>query len=267
MKSDPIELYQVDAFTNRPFAGNPAAICLLDAPREDAWLQALAMEMNLSETAYPILREDGDFDLRWFTPVYEVDLCGHATLAAAHTLWETGRVERGTEIRFHTRSGVLLAHPSGEWIELDFPAKNVVPAEPPAGLAEALGTEIVYSGSNGMDLFVEVADEATVRGLAPDMALLGQIETRGIGVTSAADEGTEFDFVSRFFAPRAGIPEDSVTGSAHCALTPYWAEKLGKAEMLAFQASPRGGVVRVRLKGDRVMLGGQAVTVLEGRLR
>ena len=255
---------QVDTFTNRPFAGNPAAVCVLPAPRDASWMRDVAREMNLAETAFLEARADG-FGLRWFTPTVEVDLCGHATLAAAHVLWEEGHLPPGVAARFHTRSGLLTAERLGEWIELDFPATPERPAPSPAGLAEALGAEPRHVGRTRFDYFVELDSEATVRALRPDQGALAALPARGVIVTSRA-AGDGFDFVSRFFAPASGIPEDPVTGSAHCALGPYWGARLGKAEMLAYQASARGGVVRMRLAGDRVKLGGQAVTVLRGEL-
>ncbi len=257
-------IVQVDAFTNRPFAGNPAGVCVLDGPADATWMQQVASEMNLAETAF--LHPDGDtFHLRWFTPELEVDLCGHATLASAHVLWSEGHLPPEAQARFQTRSGLLTADRRGDWIELDFPAEPASPVAPPAHLIGALGVEPVAVGRNRFDLIVEVADEATARGAKPDMTRLAAVPTRGVIVTSRADS-PEFDFVSRFFAPAAGIPEDPVTGSAHCCLGPYWAERLGKDEMVGFQASARGGVVRVRLAGDRVKLVGQAVTVIRGEL-
>jgi predicted PhzF superfamily epimerase YddE/YHI9 len=252
-----LRLLQVDAFTGTPFRGNPAAVCLLDRDRDAEWMQNVAAEMNLSETAFLLPRDDG-FSLRWFTPMVEVDLCGHATLASAHALWEE-RVIDG-EARFHTRSGLLTANRAGEWIELDFPAKPEQPL-----LLESLGANATYIGRNVFDYLVEVACEDELRALDPDHAKLRTIPVRGVIVT-ARSSSSEFDFVSRFFAPGSGVDEDPVTGSAHCALTPYWAKKLGKTEMTAFQASRRGGVVRVRLDGDRVKLGGRAVTVFRGDL-
>jgi PhzF family phenazine biosynthesis protein len=257
---------QVDAFTDHVFGGNPAAVCILAAPREARWMQDVALEMNLSETAFLVRREDGSYDLRWFTPAVEVDLCGHATLASAHVLWEEGRLGRDETARFHTKSGLLLAVRRGERIELDFPAKREESIAPPDGLLDALGIAVArYVGKNKFDYLVEVESEATVRGLKPDDRALAQLPVRGVMVTSRADEGP-YDFVSRFFAPGSGIAEDPVTGSAHCCLAPYWQERLGKAEMVAYQASPRGGVVHVRVTGERVMLGGQAVTVMRGEL-
>ena len=259
-----IEIYQVDAFTDKPFAGNPAAVCLLKDAAEADWMQSVAAEMNLSETAFLVPQVDG-FDLRWFTPAVEVDLCGHATLASAHVLWETGKLAAGAEARFYTRSGLLTAVLADNWITLNFPAKAETPAETPAGLAEALGVEPVYVGRNAFDYIVEVGSETAVRTLTPDHAILRTFSVRGVIVTARAEtEG--LDFVSRFFAPGSGIDEDPVTGSAHCCLGPYWAGKLGKTEFTAYQASPRGGLMRVTVIGDRVLLQGQAVTILQGQL-
>lgn len=269
-----MRVFQVDAFTDEPFRGNPAAVVPLDGePRPDAWLAAVAAEMNLSETAFLRRRDGGDgFDLRWFTPAVEVDLCGHATLATAHVLWELG--ETADLLRFFTRSGALTATrtASGE-IELDFPATPPEPAEAPDGLVAALGAEPVRVTRTRFDYLVELADAAAVRELAPDLAVLRRLPVRGVAVTAAGDgkpgkpgEPGGADFVSRFFAPADGVDEDPVTGSAHCALAPYWADRLGRSELLGYQASRRGGFVRVRLSGDRVILGGRAVTVLRGDL-
>jgi len=261
----PIRIVQVDAFTNRPFAGNPAAVCVLPEPRPDEWMRAVAREMNLSETAYLESVDDG-YNLRWFTPAVEVDLCGHATVASAHVLWEDGHLPAGRQARFHTRSGLLLADRRGDWIELDFPAKVAAPAEAPPDLLPALGVRgAEFVGKNAFDYLVEVDSEETVRGLAPDHTALRKVPVRGVIVT-ARSSAAEFDFVSRFFAPGSGIDEDPVTGSAHVALGPYWAGKLGKTELTAYQASARGGVVRVRLNDGRVILGGQAVTVMTADL-
>jgi PhzF family phenazine biosynthesis protein len=255
----------VDAFTDRAFAGNPAAVCLLDAPAPEPWMQAVAREMNLSETAFLVPREDG-WSLRWFTPLCEVDLCGHATLASAHVLWTEGGAAPDAALRFHTASGALAAHRRDDWIELDFPATPAPETAPPEGLAEALGTAVQFVGQSAFDYLVEVDSEETVRGLAPDLTALSGISSRGFLVTARAGAGSRFDFVSRCFFPDFGIPEDPVTGSAHCALGPHWAARLNKTEMLAFQASARGGTVRVRIADDRVILGGQAVTVLRSEL-
>jgi PhzF family phenazine biosynthesis protein len=260
----PLPIVQVDAFTSTPFAGNPAAVCVLPSGRDAVWMQNVAIEMNLSETAFLVRQADG-FNLRWFTPAVEVDLCGHATLASAHVLWDAGHLKSGEQARFHTRSGLLTADKRGDWIEMDFPVKADEPAETPARLAEALGTELKYVGRNKFDYIVELESEAVLRATKPNFSLLAEIPVRGVIVTArSANNG--FDFVSRFFAPGSGVNEDPVTGSAHCCLGPFWAKRLGKTEFLAYQASPRGGVVRVRLNGDRVLLGGQAVTVLRGEL-
>ena len=258
------EIFQVDAFTTKRFAGNPAAVCVLPDAGDERWMQSVANEMNLSETAFLRRREDG-FGLRWFTPEVEVDLCGHATLASAHVLWETGELACDEKAVFHTRSGVLTANRAGDWIELDFPATPAESVEAPAELVDALGVEPVYVGKSIFDYLVEVGNEEEVRGVAPDFGLLARVPCRGAIVTSAASGG-RFDFVSRFFAPGTGVNEDPVTGSAHCTLGPHWQSRMGKSEFLAHQASRRGGEVKVRVAGDRVLLGGQAVTALRGTL-
>jgi PhzF family phenazine biosynthesis protein len=257
-----VKIVQVDAFTATPFAGNPAAVCILPAPANEAWMRDVAREMNLSETAF-LHPENGGYRLRWLTPAVEVDLCGHATLASAHVLWEDKHIPADAEARFHTRSGLLTCRRNGNWIEMNFPAKLAEPAETPPEMAGALGAELLYVGRNQFDYLVEVADEATLRSLNPNHPLLRQLPVRGVIATA---RGTDYDFVSRFFAPGSGIDEDPVTGSAHSALTPFWSKRLGKAEMIGFQASARGGVVKVRLEGDRVYMSGQAVTVLRGEL-
>jgi len=257
-------LYHVNAFTDRPFAGNPAAVCLLDCLPDDRWLQHVAAQMNLSETAF-LLPEAGEFRLRWFTPAVEVDLCGHATLAAAHVLWEAGRLAPERPASFRTRSGPLTATRDGDRIEMDFPALRPEPCPPPAGLAEALGAAPTAVCRNRMDYLVELSSAADIRELRPDFARLAALPVRGVIVTARGDDGAH-DFVSRFFAPAVGVAEDPVTGSAHCCLGPYWGERLGKTDLRAFQASARGGVVSVRLVGDRVRLGGRAITVLRGEL-
>ncbi|HPC82389.1 MAG TPA: PhzF family phenazine biosynthesis protein [Thermoanaerobaculaceae bacterium] len=254
----------VDAFTNRPFAGNPAAVVVLPEPWEVGRMQLVAREFNLSETAFLVRRADG-FDLRWFTPEVEVELCGHATLASAHVLWSEGHLAEGETARFHTESGLLQASRRGEWIELDFPARAQTLAEPPAGLVEALGVRAVHIGRWHDDWLVELASEVEVRQARPDHTRLAAVGVRGAMITAAAAT-PGLDFVSRFFVPGAGIAEDPVTGSAHCCLTPYWAGRLGRAEMTAFQASARGGELRVRLDGKRVRIAGHAVTVARGKL-
>ncbi|HYO46769.1 MAG TPA: PhzF family phenazine biosynthesis protein [Gemmatimonadota bacterium] len=263
-----IPISVVDAFSETPFRGNPAGVCLPPEGADPAWMQAVAAEVNLAETAFLRPRGRGEFDLRWFTPLVEVDLCGHATLASAHRLWEAGLADEGP-IRFHTRSGVLTASRAGAGIELDFPAAPPRESAPPVGLAEALGAPFLWTGANALgDLVVEMPDERSVRNLEPDFAKLERIPARGIVVTAAAERPAEsdYDFVSRFFAPRVGIDEDPVTGSAHCALAPFWSQRLGRADLVGWQASPRGGIVRTRLEGDRVVLGGRAVTVWQGEL-
>jgi len=257
---------QVDSFTDKPFAGNPAGVCVLERPRDEAWMRNVAREMNLAETAFLQRRNDDSFDLRWFTPAVEVDLCGHATLASAHVLWETEALRAADPAQFHTRSGLLTCHRRDAWIEMDFPATPPRPIDAPAGLLDALGvTSARFVGRSRFDAFVELDDEAALRAIQPDMGGLKRVDARGVIVTARAST-KPYDFVSRFFAPQSGVDEDPVTGSAHCALAPYWREKLGKEDMLAFQASARGGVVRVVPRGDRVLLYGQAVTVLRCEL-
>ena len=258
-----IPLLQIDAFAAEPFTGNPAAVCLPATEPPASWMQQVAAEMNLSETAFAWPSGDG-FGLRWFTPLAEVDLCGHATLATAHALWETDRLAKGEPARFTTRSGELTASQAGEAIQLDFPA---VPAEacPVGGLAGALGSEIIWCGKNRMDFMVQLPSAEAVRRCAPDFPRVAKLETRGIIVTAEADED-RIDFISRFFCPAHGIDEDPVTGSAHCALAPFWAECLGQETFVGFQASGRGGRVQCTLNGERVRLGGKAVTVLSGAM-
>jgi PhzF family phenazine biosynthesis protein len=255
---------QVDAFTDRPFRGNPAAVCVLADPQDEEWMQNVAREMNLAETAFLISRPDGE-DLRWFTPAYEVDLCGHATLASAHVLWGEGHIWSDASARFHTRSGVLTARREDGIIWLDFPATPAEATPPPAGLADALGVAPGWTGRSRFDWLVELESDAAVRALEPDQTRLARIETRGVIVTARADD-SRHDFVSRFFAPAAGIPEDPVTGSAHCALAPFWSARLGRNDLSGYQASPRGGTVRTRHQDERVLLGGEAVTVMRGEV-
>lgn len=261
-----LSIYQVDAFAEKPFAGNPAGVCILEKPADENWMQSVAMEMNVSETAFVVRRDDGDFDLRWFTPTVEVALCGHATLATSHILWETGTLQPDEIARYHTQSGVLQARQVDGLIELDFPATPPEDCETPDGLMEALGLEsVVHVARPLFDYLVEVESEDIVRTLSPDFAQLLFLGMRGVMVTAKSDDA-QTDFVSRFFAPGAGIAEDPVTGSAHCALTPYWAAKLGKNELSAYQASSRGGRLKCTLAGDRVKLAGDAITVLRGEL-
>lgn len=265
-------IYTVDAFTHTPFKGNPAAVCLLNAPQDANWMRNVAAEMNLSETAFLVPRPDSKdgYDLRWFTPTVEIPLCGHATLASAHVLWETGQLKPAEAARFHTMSGELAARRFKDLIELDFPALAAHPAELPDELVAALGAEptqaVLLKDPSGRDrnYLAEFADAKTVRELHPAFMQLRSLPY-GVIVTAQADT-PEFDFISRYFASAYGIDEDPVTGSAHCMLTPYWSAKLGKAEMMAYQASARGGVLHVELRGDRVLMRGHAVTVVRGTL-
>jgi PhzF family phenazine biosynthesis protein len=255
---------QVDAFTERAFAGNPAAVCLLPSPADPVWMQQVAREMNLAETAFLVRQSDG-FDLKWYTPSVEVDLCGHATLASAHVLWEEQELEPQETARFHTRSGLLTASREKDVIWMDFPATPAEPAESPPELKTGLAATTRYVGRTKFDYLAEVESEAALRALTPDLGQLSRLPVRGVIVT-ARSEQAEYDFVSRFFAPGSGVPEDPVTGSAHCALAPYWGDKLRKSRMMGYQASARGGTVMVQLRQDRVLLGGRAVTVLRGEL-
>jgi PhzF family phenazine biosynthesis protein len=291
---------QVDAFTQDPFGGNPAGIVFLEAPRNAAWLQAVAAEMNLSETAFLLRRADGRFDLRWFTPAVEVTLCGHATLASAHALWSTGRADGSAPIVFETLSGALTATPASARtgtartgtarpgtarpgttgpasartgadgaITIDLPLRAVTPATLPVDVVAALGIQPIAvhaagKGPGGIDYIVECADEATVTAARPDMGPLKAVDGGVILTARASTRG--WDFVSRYFVPAFGIDEDPVTGSAHCALAPYWAERLGRATLTARQVSRRGGTLQVAVDGDRVRLTGHAVTVLSGEL-
>ena len=263
-------IVQVDAFTNQPFGGNPAAVCVLSSPADERWMQDVAREMNLSETAF--LHWDdasGAYRLRWFTPEVEVDLCGHATLAAAHVLWTEGHLPVESRAWFQTRSGLLQAERRDDWIVLDFPVTPVqlLPGSvaDSSSLAEVVRAPVKFAGYSRFDCLIELESESAVRSVAPDMAKLAALPVRGVIVT-ARGETPGFDFVSRFFAPRLGVNEDPVCGSAHCCLGPYWGEKLRKSELVAYQASPRGGILRLGLRGDRVRIGGQAVTVLKGEL-
>ncbi len=261
---------QVDAFTDRRFSGNPAAVCVLAEPRDSQWMQDVAAEMNLSETAFVVrLEGESHFDLRWFTPNAEVDLCGHATLATAHVLWEEGHVPPDQAPRFETRSGLLAARRGPQGIELDFPREDVrsevtSPAEV-ALLEAAIPASIRFAGRNRFDIMVDLDDEQTLMNLRPDLRKLADLSCRGVIVTSRSDD-PGFDFASRFFAPRVGVDEDPVCGSAHCCLGPYWGQKLGKSELIGHPRSRRGGKVGVRVEGPRVFLIGRAVTVLRGEL-
>jgi PhzF family phenazine biosynthesis protein len=259
-----MKLHQIDAFAAGPFSGNPAAVCLLTDTPVEAWLQQVAREMNLSETAFLRRSRDG-FQLRWFTPEVEVDLCGHATLASAHFLWEEGELQADEQARFHTRSGLLTAQLRQGWIEMDFPAEPPEEIRPSTALLAALGTTARYVGRNRFDFLVELDSQRAVEALTPDFMALREASQRGVIVTSASAD-RRFDFVSRFFAPAVGINEDPVTGSAHCCLAPFWSQRLGRQELVGFQASARGGIVKTRHRGERVSLAGQAVTVLRGEL-
>lgn len=259
-------IHQVDAFTDVPFAGNPAAVSILPAPRDATWMQHVAREMNLSETAFLVGRDDGAYDLRWFTPTVEVDLCGHATLAAAHVLYETGPLASDAVARFETRSGTLLARRDGVRVVLDFPSTPAVEQTPPVGLLEALGVRATFVGKTRFDYLVEVLDESVVRSARPDLGRLRSLPVRGVILTARADAGTAADVVSRFFAPASGVDEDPVTGSAHCAVGPHWAARLGRDRLVAVQASSRGGTLGVTVLGDRIELAGECITVMRAEL-
>lgn len=259
-------LFVVDAFTETAFGGNPAAVCLLDAAADAAWMQSVAAEMNLAETAF-VVSAGADFGLRWFTPRVEVPLCGHATLASAHVLWD-GWLPRDVPARFQTASGLLTCTRAGDVIEMDLPADLPEPVTVPDSLADALGIEaaqITEVAQNRIGKLVLVTDAATVRSVQPDFGRIAQLDAPGVIVTAPSDE-LGIDFVSRYFAPAVGIDEDPVTGAAHCALAPFWAMRLGRDELVGYQASARGGTVRCRVVGDRVVLGGHAVTVTRGEL-
>lgn len=260
----PVPIHVVDAFTSAPFAGNPAAVCVLPEPADSDWMQSVAREMNLSETAFVVPGAPA-FGLRWFTPAVEIDLCGHATLASAHVLFETGTVDGS--VAFDTRSGRLVCRGADGRIEMDFPAVDISPVSIAAGLTDALGTaEVVGAYDGGHHLYVELASAATVRTLEPDLGRVAAIGSGVVTVTAASDTG-DADFVSRVFGPGVGIDEDPVTGSAHCGLAPFWAARLGRPDVVGYQASARGGTVRCRVVGDRVLLAGDAVTVLRGELQ
>lgn len=263
-------IIQVDAFTDRPFGGNPAAVCVMGSPRDTGWMQAVANEMNLSETSF-LYHEPGTapgtYRLRWFTPTVEVDLCGHATLASAHALWTEGHLAPEIPARFDTKSGRLSATLKDGWITLDFPCTSILHENPPdpIAIAEIIGHPVKYAAYSKFDLLVELESEEAVRQLVPAIGKMAVVPVRGVIVTATAST-PGFDFVSRFFAPRVGIEEDPVCGSAHCCLGPFWGERLGKTDLVAYQASPRGGVLKVGLRGDRVELSGQAVTTFRGEL-
>lgn len=256
---------QVDAFANKPFHGNPAAVCVLKRPQDEDWMQQVAAEMNLSETAFLVTENDG-FNLRWFTPTVEVPLCGHATLASAHVLWSEGHLDTNQAANFYTKSGLLIAKRKGDWIELDFPVNYSEIIEPPTSLQEILGVNYKSVSLNSLGYLVEVESAQVVKEMQPNFQQMKTLDIANVIVTSIGDG--EYDFVSRFFAPGLGINEDPVTGAAHCCLAPFWRERLNKDEFLAYQASSRGGVVKVYYPGeDRVFLAGQAITVMRGELQ
>ncbi|MEM7590232.1 MAG: PhzF family phenazine biosynthesis protein [Cyanobacteria bacterium P01_A01_bin.83] len=280
---------QVDAFTKQKFRGNPAAVCVLSSPQDDQWLQSVAREMNLSETAFLMdIRANSEdvtggstdsvnhsgtshqqqqYDLRWFTPATEVPLCGHATLASAHVLWTEGYADPSQDLQFKTKSGVLTARSQNDWIELNFPVSRSQDIPPITKLGDALGVPIKTVSYNSLGYLVEIATAQQVSQLQPNFTLLQQLPISNVIVTSKADASSEYDFVSRFFAPGLGINEDPVTGAAHCCLAPYWRDRLQKDQMIAYQASERGGVIKINYDGgDRVNLLGQAVTVMRGEL-
>ena len=259
-----MKIYKVDSFTDRPFSGNPAAVCLLGSPRDAGWMQCVAREMNVSETAF-VLKNGDEFDLRWFTPTVEVDLCGHATLAAARVLWEEGAREHTEPIEFRTRSGLLVIKKDEDWIQMDFPSELESENTCPPELTTALQIKPVYCGKNRFDYLLELESENMLRNIRPDFELLGTIDIRGVIVT-ARSSSMGVDFVSRFFAPRVGVNEDPVTGSAHCCLGPFWGRRLGKDDLTGLQVSDRGGLVKVINQGNRVLITGKTALVLKGEL-
>ena len=260
------KIIQVDAFTNRIFRGNPAAVCVLPQLKSDRWMQSVAREMNLSETAF-LIKQEQDYNLRWFTPTTEVPLCGHATLASAHVLWTEGYASTGQAINFQTKSGLLVAKYQDNWIELNFPANRSQDIPPITKLQDALGVRVKTLSYNSLGYLVEIHSPMQVKELKPNFSLLKQLPVSNVIVTSQASQDSEYDFVSRFFAPGLGIDEDPVTGAAHCCLAPYWRERLQKDDFLAYQASNRGGVIKLNYDGgDRVLIRGQAITVMRGEL-
>ena len=260
-------LIQVDSFTKQPFKGNPAAVCVLQSEQEDSWMQSVASEMNLSETAF-LLKQEQNYNLRWFTPTTEVPLCGHATLASAHVLWTEGYASTGQAIDFQTKSGILTATYKDDWIELDFPANRSQDIPPITKLQDALGVPIKTFAYNSLGYLVEINSAKEVEELQPNFALIKQLPISNVIVTSLAESSSTYDFVSRFFAPGLGIDEDPVTGAAHCCLAPYWHDRLHQDELNAYQASSRGGEIKINYNGgDRVLLRGQAVTVMRGELQ
>lgn len=261
-----MKIFLVDAFTSKPFAGNPAGVCLLlSEPKDEKWMQRVAAEVNAAETAYVSVRDNSSFNLRWFTPTDEVELCGHATLAAAHILWQEGILDTGEHAEFHTESGMLTAKRTGEKIELNFPALDNKPAEPLKLILDAIGIEPVNFVETSFNYLAELQNADAVRSLQPDLSLLAQLKNYGLIITARSDK-PEYDFISRYFVPSLGINEDPVTGSAHCSLAVYWHQKLGKNNFTAYQASKRGGVLELVLDGDRVRITGSAVTVIISEL-
>ncbi len=258
------KIYHVDSFTDKPFSGNPAGVCILEGAADDKWMQNVAKEMNLSETAF-LYPEKNGYNLRWFAPDAEVDLCGHATLASAHIIWEKGFAEKYETLRFFTKSGDLTANSEDEWIQLNFPVLPEEQTDAPEEIIDALGIEPIYTGRNAFDYLVEVASEDELRAIQPDFSKLSKITTRGVCVTAIASSA-DCDFVSRLFAPAIGIPEDPVTGSTHCCLGPYWMKKLNKNNFISYQASERGGFLKVKVVEDRVLISGKAITVIESRI-
>ncbi|HWE65215.1 MAG TPA: PhzF family phenazine biosynthesis protein [Acidimicrobiales bacterium] len=263
-----VKLSWVDAFTDQPFTGNPAAVCLLSEPLAEDHMQSLAFELGISETAYVSPGAGPNaFDLRWFSPTVEIDLCGHATLASAHTLRERGVVDGSTPVTFHTRSGALIAIFDGERIVLDFPADPMTPAPLPLALAGQWSPDLVVgAATTSFFSIVVLANEAAVRQYRPDLNALGAVDSKAILITAPAEPGSDADYVLRVFGPRVGISEDPATGSAQCSIGPYWSAAIGRPSLVAHQASPRGAVLYVRPDGDRVHIAGHAVTVISGRL-
>lgn len=259
-----MELSIINTFTEQAFKGNPAAVCFLSDEKESSWMQTVAKELNLPTTAFIWFIND-EYHLRWFTPSVEIPICGHGTLASAYFLWEKRYVDKARSIPFHTKSGVIKAQLIDGWIQLQFPAiieQNVVA---PELLIKALGVEPVYVGKSRLDYLVEVESEEIVRNLKPNIDLIAQLPVRGVIVTSHSN-ANEFDFVSRFFSPAQGIIEDYVNGSSHCCLGPYWKNKLHKTDFTAYQASERGGIIKIKVLGDEIFLSGKSITIFEGKL-
>jgi PhzF family phenazine biosynthesis protein len=259
-----MKIFLINAFTDQPFTGNPAAVCFLPGPKDAEWMQKVAKEINLPTTAF-IEHTNGGFSLRWFTPTTEIPLCGHGTLASAYVLWEIGYIQAEHSVSFSTKSGILTAAVKNGWIELDFPSAPDHEITAPDKLIKALGVVPKYVGKNQLDYIVEVESEDVVKNLTPAIDSIAQLPIRGVIVTSRSSSG-KFDFISRFFSPAQGIVEDAVTGSAHCCLGPYWKRRLNKDEFIAYQVSSRGGMIKVKIANNRVLLSGKAVTILKGEL-